>query len=185
MGLSAHSLSMPDNSKQYLYVLKKANSCFGVGTYIIKDERSEEDVLSKLDTLDYIKQVWVGGCMEYSTHLLFDGSKAISHHSFEFLMPEGFHVKGKATKHLGTKTIDHFQHLSLFENILCELNFKGLCCFDYKIEDDTVKIFELNPRYGGSLTRVVDELIPVLYEYLQEQCHEGVDSHYASTAVGQ
>jgi predicted ATP-grasp superfamily ATP-dependent carboligase len=30
--------------------------------------------------------------------------------------------------------------------------FTGTCCFDYKIKDDELRIFEINPRLNGALT---------------------------------
>ncbi|MNC96669.1 hypothetical protein D3C83_141030 [compost metagenome] len=41
--------------------------------------------------------------------------------------------------------------LDSFCEILTLLKFEGLCCFNYKIKDSRPLIFEINPRFGGSL----------------------------------
>ena len=41
--------------------------------------------------------------------------------------------------------------LATFSSILTAIGYEGLCCFDYKIANGKPKIFEINPRFGGSL----------------------------------
>jgi hypothetical protein len=42
-------------------------------------------------------------------------------------------------------------YLDLFSEILARLEFEGTACFDYKIVNGKPVIFEINPRFGGSL----------------------------------
>jgi len=44
------------------------------------------------------------------------------------------------------------KHLELFSNILKNIGYQGLCCIDYKMKDNSPMIFEINPRFGGSLS---------------------------------
>ena len=43
--------------------------------------------------------------------------------------------------------------------ILKKIAYKGLCCFNYKIVDDKPLIFEMNPRFGASLIRDLNNII--------------------------
>jgi predicted ATP-grasp superfamily ATP-dependent carboligase len=167
LGLSNHSLQLPVDTATYPYVLKKAVSGFGIDAYVIQSVEQENAILTKVNPLDYVKQRWVGGSIEYANHLLFDGEKTLFHHSIEYQMPQGYYIKGRPTECLSMKSVDHGHFLSLFESILSGLKFKGICCFDYKVEEGEVKIFELNARYGGSLSTVIHRLIPIFYHHLQ------------------
>lgn len=40
----------------------------------------------------------------------------------------------------------------IIEEIMQPTSFTGACCFDFKIKDDKIRIFEINPRLDGSLT---------------------------------
>jgi len=51
---------------------------------------------------------------------------------------------------------------NVFSKILRKLNFTGFLCFDFKIVDDTVKIFEINPRLGGTLLRIPEHFEEML-----------------------
>jgi hypothetical protein len=46
------------------------------------------------------------------------------------------------------------------------LNFQGLCCFNYKLVDGQPVIFELNPRFGGSLPRDINRMLFALQHRL-------------------
>jgi predicted ATP-grasp superfamily ATP-dependent carboligase len=43
-------------------------------------------------------------------------------------------------------------HVDLFSQILERLSYEGTACFDYKVVDGKPLVFEINPRYGGSLS---------------------------------
>ncbi len=40
---------------------------------------------------------------------------------------------------------------SIFDNIFKKLNYNGFATADFTISDNIIKIFEINPRPGGSL----------------------------------
>lgn len=40
----------------------------------------------------------------------------------------------------------------IIEEIMQPTHFTGACCFDFKMKDDEIRIFEINPRLDGSLT---------------------------------
>jgi hypothetical protein len=169
LGLAHHSPNLPVGFPSvYPYVFKKAVSVFGVDAYVIENEIQERALMAKVNETDYVRQRWISGDLEFASHVLFDGTKALFLHTIEYQMPQGFYIKGRPTKCQSMKPIEHGRFLSLFELILTGLNFKGLCCFDYKLENGELKIFELNARYGGSLSSVINRVIPILYEYLQQ-----------------
>jgi hypothetical protein len=53
----------------------------------------------------------------------------------------------------------------LFAEILKKLDYKGTCCFNFKIEDGAPRIFEINPRFGGSLWRNINACLNALRDF--------------------
>ncbi len=39
------------------------------------------------------------------------------------------------------------------------MGYEGICCFGYKIVDNKLKIYEINPRYGASMTYFIDDAL--------------------------
>ena len=56
---------------------------------------------------------------------------------------------------------------AIFAKILAALEFEGVGCFNFKIIDEQPVIFELNPRYGGSLSRDINNFLTALKSTLQ------------------
>ncbi|MEP7705262.1 hypothetical protein [Paraglaciecola sp. 25GB23A] len=131
LGLAHHSPNLPVGFPSvYPYVFKKAVSVFGVDAYVIENEIQERALMAKVNETDYVRQRWISGDVEFASHVLFDGKKALFLHTIEYQMPQGFYIKGRPTKCQSMKPIEHGHFLSLFELILTGLNFRGLCCFD-------------------------------------------------------
>jgi carbamoylphosphate synthase large subunit len=51
------------------------------------------------------------------------------------------------------------------KNVIKHLNYSGPCNIDFKLINGIPKIFEINPRLGGSL--MVEENLPVLAKILE------------------
>ena len=58
---------------------------------------------------------------------------------------------------MNTTEVNHDKFLNDFENILSLMNYQGICCFNYKILDGKPKIFEINPRFGGTMPYFIDQ----------------------------
>jgi predicted ATP-grasp superfamily ATP-dependent carboligase len=43
-------------------------------------------------------------------------------------------------------------YIDIFSDLLNAIGFEGLCCIDYKVKNGIPYIFEINPRFGGSLS---------------------------------
>ncbi len=85
--------------------------------------------------------------------------KIVFHRTVQFTFSENYFVKGKNFKETRRKKVDHSHLHNLFEMILNQLEYQGICCFNYKILESTVKIFEINPRYGGTMTDFINEAL--------------------------
>lgn len=131
---------------------------------IIKRRRDEWGKLSRLATLrpgmglahdpaEEFVQEYIPGNIELSAHILMRQGRIAFVRTARFDMPDQPHVKGIHTGYRGLEWQDGSDHEALFERILNVLGFdNGTCCIDFREVDGQPRIFEINPRMGGSLT---------------------------------
>ncbi|RKS52162.1 hypothetical protein BDE18_1465 [Paracoccus pantotrophus] len=98
-------------------------------------------------------QEYVPGTVELSAYLLMRDGRIVFSRTAIFDMPDMPHVKGINTGHQNLAWRDGTRHGDLFTEILDTVGFaNGACCIDFREVDGKPKIFEINPRLGGSLT---------------------------------
>lgn len=61
-----------------------------------------------------------------------------------------FNVKTSLFQLNECEYVDDFD-MTFFKQIMSELNYSGGCCVDFKMQNGVIKIFEMNPRFGGSV----------------------------------
>lgn len=132
------------------YLLKKKVDIYGSHCYLITDEFTEREHIEEEESSKFFKQKIIPGRNEYVCHILFcerniEQSLCI-HYEFDKDIP----IKGKDS--LLYYEIANCPYLELFSDILRKINFEGICCFNYKIVNGNPFIFEINPRFGGSLS---------------------------------
>lgn len=134
------------------YIVKKNSDCFGLNSAIIRstgDAKLNED---KLLSDAYFFQECVAGCNEYASHLLMKDRSVIYSTTVTYTMAQDLYVKGHACQQIETLISPGSCFDDEFAKILEIAGFTdGTCCFDYKVIDGKPKIFEVNPRFGGSL----------------------------------
>jgi carbamoylphosphate synthase large subunit len=142
------------------YILKKKIDVFGKNSHIIASSLDEKKHAKIMLDSNYFKQELIGGFSEYATHILFKNHKIIYALNIRYVFEKEFPIKGK-DKPVYTK-ICFSSYLDIFSSILESIDFEGLCCVNYKIQNDLPKIFEINPRFGGSLAPYFFDLLKYL-----------------------
>jgi len=131
------------------FMLKKKVTWAGDFCYIISDAETKAKYGELINSDEYFCQEIIGGVNEYATHILFKDGKIVETLTVEYTFYDEIPINGKSgfayTKIVKCKCLD------TFSSILNAIGYEGLCCFDYKIADGKPKIFEINPRFGGSL----------------------------------
>jgi len=136
-------------AEQFPFMLKKITDEGGENTFVIKNVHDMEMYQEQYDSLDYFTQNIVTGKREYATHILIKDGKIVNALTIVYLFRKDCYVKGKDNYACRFVTLN--KHLSIFEKILGEMQFEGLCCVNYKEQNGIPKILEINPRFGGSL----------------------------------
>jgi hypothetical protein len=97
---------------------------------------------------------WIEGRVEYVTHAVVVQGHIRWHQSFEYgLEPGQVLRRGSSGRNIRPIEVSA-QALRMFEAVLLPLNYCGICNIDFKLTPQgRLKIFEINPRLGGSLLR--------------------------------
>jgi carbamoylphosphate synthase large subunit len=133
---------------KYPLILKNKSSDFGRDVHIIK-YHSE---LKKFNVDNYVLQEYIPGNNEFVTHVLAYEGTIIKHLTKEHLHSSNIYVRGENYVTISTKTVEIADNIiESIQNVIKELKFSGFCCVDYKIVENKIKIFEINPRIGSSL----------------------------------
>lgn len=138
------------NASNYPYILKKKIDEWGSNSHIILNADEEGKFAKELSSSEYFTQQLIHCRSEYATHLLYSQGRCVNSLTIEYKFETEFYVKGK-DRPLSIKKALHTQYLSVFSAILDLIDFEGLCCVNYKIIDNRPILFEINPRFGGSL----------------------------------
>jgi carbamoylphosphate synthase large subunit len=137
------------NKIKYPCILKKNVSIFGKDGYIIN---SASDIPENINIDDYLIQEPINGSCEYSTDILAKNGKIIKVSASRYCYDSELYIMGckVMSPAINEKITDKVY--SAFEKIIRTLNYSGFCNIDYKVVDTGYpKIFEINPRCGGSL----------------------------------
>ena len=154
------------NISNYPYILKPRVGQWGTDISIIRNRQDEIINNNKIKSTDYFKQDYINGNEEYTTHIIMKDRKIIFCRTLKFNFTVQEYVKGRGTKSSSIKEVDHSKYKKLFLDVLVSMDYQGICCFNYKIVNSQPLIFEVNPRYGGSMTYFIKESLPLLMEVL-------------------
>lgn len=135
-------------------ILKRVNAAYGLGSMILRSKQELEELLRNeaLSQEEFILQSLVAGTTEYSTHCVCKDGRILWSCSFVFEMdgPEEIRRGMDCKEMRAIKSSD--DTLSTIERVLAPLGYSGPCNIDYKrSEAGAITIFEVNPRFGGSL----------------------------------
>ena len=134
---------------KYPCILKKKKSICGKEGYVIN---SHSDIPNNINLEDYLIQEPITGNCEYSTDILAKDGKIILISPNKYCYDTDLYIMGHKLMSPAIKDNITNPVSNAFAEIIKALNYNGFCNIDYKIVDTGYpKIFEINPRCGGSL----------------------------------
>jgi hypothetical protein len=155
----------------YPYVLKKRRSWWGRDCHIVSGPEDERRIdLSGLDRNDdaWFAQAFVPGQFEFATHFLRVRGQIRYASTFAYAMAARAFVRGARDTPRHTYLIPGCAHLGVFSEILARLDYEGTACIDYKVVGRQPVLFEINPRFGGSLSADVTAYLDAYVGSLSE-----------------
>jgi predicted ATP-grasp superfamily ATP-dependent carboligase len=149
----------------YPTIYKNNNALAGRGSYVLESER---DLRENITQEDHFIQEYIKHPQEFVGHFYVKNKKILFTKVFT-CSKEGLYITyGRILNYTDLKNEQILEKINtLFSSIFEKLNYNGFACTDIKILNDNVKIFEINPRLGGSIisnTRVFQEMLDIVVE---------------------
>ncbi|CAB4334845.1 MAG: hypothetical protein F2690_01610 [Actinobacteria bacterium] len=143
------------DSNVYPIVLKRIDLNGGVGIELI---RSESDLMNAVTSnlwtgQNYILQEYIQDFNEFVWHAVYKDGIKIWDTTFKYIMESNEFIRTANSK-FTIKRVSLDRHsFEVFDSILGRMNYSGPCNIDFKFQGSDLKIFEINPRLGGSLMK--------------------------------
>lgn len=135
-----------DKNDDYSYpvIVKLNDSNYGNGSYICN---KKEDFIER-DNI--VIQKYIQSNYEYTSNIIFkNGIRHIL--TYKYTFEKNNYIRNARTHPTKTEKIKlENKYEEIFLLILEKLKYKGVCNIDFKITNK-IYIFEINPRFGGSL----------------------------------
>ena len=168
LGFGDHVPRMPDQIPQDLssnpVILKPRRGAWGRGAALLQAGAKLEVAEAALIEGTHFLQDLVPGRIEYAAHVLVHRGMPCFWQVNEYDMGDKPVVKGIDGKPRASRWLPNVPGQDTLTAILRAIGFdQGTCCVDYRIVDGRVRLFEINPRFGGSLAWHV---MPYLEAYL-------------------
>lgn len=148
------------DTRKYPFVIKNHKDAGGANTFLIESDSDWDRHHDLLDTQGYFSQVYVSGETEYTTHVFVNDDlfRAVT---VRFRMSKANYIRGIQTQALEDVDVGIVRGSfdKVFLEILRELDFQGFGCFNFKIKDGQLQVFEFNPRIGGSAHWGINEIL--------------------------
>jgi hypothetical protein len=130
------------------FILKKRIAASSAHAYKVLTDQDRNSFQRLFNDSAFFSQEMVPGNAEYATHVLIKNGRIEFDLTLKYLYSGNYPIKGKD---VSSTTITRSQHVPLFEKLLNDISYSGLCCFNYKELNGKPMIIEINPRFGGSL----------------------------------
>lgn len=135
-------------------VVKRLDLSGSIGVVVVNSRDHLEEVLRSpvFAGRPHLLQALVPGDVEYASFCVCDEGRILWHWTFASAMP-GHSVIKTEDNDKNRRTVDWPPGVKRqLEAVLAPLGYRGPCIFNYKLTPDgRVQIFEINPRFGGSL----------------------------------
>ena len=135
-------------------IVKRLDLSGSIGVAVVTSRQHLDEVLQSpvFAGRPYLLQELVPGNVEYASFCVCDGGRILWHWTFASSMSGNSVIKTEDNDK-DRRTVDWPPGVQRqLETVLAPLGYRGPCIFNYKLTGDgTVQLFEINPRFGGSL----------------------------------
>lgn len=100
---------------------------------------------------EFIIQEFIKNDYDYVWHAVYKNGIRLWEITFKYTKQNSLVLRDSSTEVKRTKIDSDSEALNIFDQILFKMNFSGPCNIDFSYLSSDLKIFEINPRLGGSL----------------------------------
>lgn len=142
---------------RYPCIFKHAVTFGGTGSSVHLDPSRPPDLDGVPSDTAYIVQEFIPGNVEYGGHLYLENGAVVRSLYYRGTRDASIQIqRGHMARYDRLETIDEAADI---ENIFASVPFTGFACVDFKVVDGRPKVFEINPRMGGTLIHNQSDLL--------------------------
>ena len=152
-----------DNSNK-LVIVKPPTGGSSVGMYLSNLNELDASVFHKNIIQEYIKSD-----TEFTGNLVVQNGTIIYGNAYYRYYGDRNYIKHDSLDYTVQQTVPiSKKYLDILELFLKPVNYTGICNVDFKLVNDEIVVFEINPRCGGSLffTHHYQDLAFILYKLM-------------------
>jgi len=140
---------------KYPVVLKRTdlNAAKGMKIIFTKDELIDSLSQDMWRDNEFIIQEFIESTSEFACHAVYKDGIRLWDTTIKYFKSDTLVLIGSETKIKSTHIESSFDALKVFDEIMLKTKYSGPCNIDYSYQSSDLKIFEINPRLGGSLMK--------------------------------
>jgi hypothetical protein len=150
-GFAAHVPAM-GNDVPPPYFCKPAQGENSDDCTLVPDRAAELRLAHRLTRSDLFRQAAVPGSIEFATHFLMRDGALVRDLTVRYHHDAPMFVKGAPDAGMQARTLGRCPDVPALRAMLAAIGYDGLGCANYKIDGGVLKLIEINPRMGGSLS---------------------------------
>jgi len=144
-----------ENINEVIYpaIIKSPIGAGGSSVHLIKNVLELEAFITsqELSFSDLVIQEFIPGMDEYVAHFIAKNGEILYETYYSFKLQQSTSIRIAETTQRSSRIELSNDHSQIFHSILKKIRYSGPINIDFKIQDEQIKIFEMNPRLGGSL----------------------------------
>ncbi|MEC7030074.1 MAG: hypothetical protein VXW87_00175 [Pseudomonadota bacterium] len=145
----SHLLPMPTGKGPV--VVKYGNDRAGRGVQI----HHHIDDVQHVEGEGVVIQRAIPGLRELAIHVIADQGELVEmivfEHDFSSVTQDPLYIRGEGVHNKIVRQINCFSHYREIKEIISKMGYHGVGCFDGKIHDGKMYLFEMNTHIGGSM----------------------------------
>jgi predicted ATP-grasp superfamily ATP-dependent carboligase len=129
--------------RDYPCLLKPRHGEFGAGIRVLNCPEPVPE--------GYFLERLVPGAREYALHLLVSKGLVVYHQAIRYEMDGEGLIRSETCVPKALHLADAKPFLAWAAGLVKTIGYEGVCCFNFKVFEGQPMLFEINPRFGGSL----------------------------------
>ena len=97
----------------------------------------------------------IPGMRELAIHVIADQGELVEmvvfEHDFSSVTQDPLYIRGEDVHNKIVSKINNFSHYEDIKHLISKMGYHGVGCFDGKIHDGEIYLFEMNTHIGGSM----------------------------------
>jgi carbamoylphosphate synthase large subunit len=107
---------------------------------------------------EIIIQEYIKNINEYVWHAVFKNGIRLWETTFKYVKRNAFVLRNSKPETESISIESNPDTLKVFDQIMLQTNYSGPCNIDFSYDSSNLKIFEINPRFGGSLMKAENKI---------------------------